>query len=158
VRFILKRKLLLVLFVIGFAAIASAQGTGRRGGQSWRAPEKVTITGTMVFANGMPALKSGDDTYFVAGINRLIGFVDGFKEGAQVTVEGSVSAISPNASFKIILPSKLTFNGKSYDFAFPTPDFGYRRVMPRANNFDHGRRMQIPPRGQRHPMPFWRNP
>ena len=69
----------------------------------------------MVVANGMPALKSGDDTYLIGGVSRLIGFVDGLKEGAQVTIEGTVMTIPGRNSLKYLRGSKLTLGGKSYD-------------------------------------------
>ena len=130
----MKRKILFVLFIIALAAMVSAQDGSRRGrvpterstGRS-QARATVTITGTMVVANGMPALKSGDDTYLIGGISSLIGFVDGLKEGAQVTVEGSVFAYSGRISFKYLQASKLTLGGKSYDLS---PSFGGMRPNP----------------------------
>ena len=81
------------------------------------AAETVTISGSLVVAHGRPAVKSGDTTYFVRGINRLAGFVDGLKEGAQVTIEG-LSVTSPrDNSLKFLRPVKLTLNGKTYDMA-----------------------------------------
>ena len=120
----MKRKIILVLLFVGLAAMVSAQDGSRRE----RAPterstsrssarETVTISGTMVVANGMPALKSGDDTYLIGGISSLIGFVDGLKEGAQVTVEGSVVTFPGRNTLKYLRGSKLTLNGKSYDLS-----------------------------------------
>ena len=91
--------------------------------------ETVTLSGTMVVANGMPALKSGEDTYLLGGIGGLVGFVDGLKEGAQVTVEGTVIegetvTFSGRTSNKILQASKLTLNGKSYDLASPPTGMG----------------------------------
>lgn len=149
----MKRKTFLILFIFGLAVIVSAQGWG---GRQPLVSETVTVTGTMVVSNGIPALKSGEVTYYIGGINRLIGFVDGLKEGAQVTVEGSSIATPSNNNFKFLTPSKLTFNGKTYEFNFPRQSFGpggmmmspYRdlpRMMPPPQNYGRGR-MQIPPR------------
>jgi len=95
-----------------------AQGTERqqRVPRSLPAPENVTVSGSMVVVRGFPALKSGDVTYFVMGINRLIGFVDGLKEGAAVTIEGSARSVSEDGKSKFIMPVKLTVSGKDYDF------------------------------------------
>ena len=82
-----------------------------------QARETVTISGTMVVANGMPALKSGDDTYLVGGVSRLIGFIDGLKEGAQVIVEGTIIAVPGRNSLKYLRGAKLTLGGKSYDLS-----------------------------------------
>jgi len=108
------------MFILGFAAMVQAQvwgpGWNRR---NMPASETVTVSGTMVVAQGMPALKSGDITYYVSGISQLIGFIDGFKEGAQVTFEG-VATTSPNdKNIKFLWPSKLTINGKVYELSSP---------------------------------------
>jgi hypothetical protein len=120
VRIILKRKILFVMLMLGFAAMVQAQVWGP--GWNWRntpASETITVTGTMVVANRMPALKSGDVTYYIGGISRLIGFIDGLKEGAQVTVEGAAMASPGDKNVKFLWPSKLTINGKVYDLASP---------------------------------------
>jgi len=83
------------------------------------AAETVTVSGTMVVAQGQPALKSGDVTYFVSGISQLIGFIDGLKEGAQVTFEGVATTSPSDKNIKFLRPSKLTINGKVYDLASP---------------------------------------
>jgi hypothetical protein len=134
-RFILKRKILLVMLVCTLAALAHAQGSNR---QPRRMPpaEAETVSGSLIVARGMPALKSGDVTYFVGGINRLAGFIDELKEGAQVTIEGMVLANPKDNTFKFLRPSKLTINGKTYDMAPPMRNFGSMRPwgqMPRGN-------------------------
>ena len=112
----MKRNILLILLILGFVVLASAQeketGGNRRNRQ---APDPITVSGSMIVARGGPALKSGDVTYYVSGITRLIGFVDGLKEGAQVTVEGVAMAIPRNEDVKFLRASKLTIGGKSYD-------------------------------------------
>jgi len=108
------------MLVLGLAAMVQAQV----GGSGWNrrnapAPETVTVSGTMVVARGMPALKSGDVTYFVSGISQLIGFIDGFKEGAQVTFEGVVTTSPNDQNIKFLRASKLTINGKVYELSSP---------------------------------------
>ena len=107
-----------------------AQGSGRER-PSDRAPrpaaEAVTVSGSLIVAHGSPAVKSGDDTYLVRGIHRLTGFVDGLKEGAQVTIEGlSISSPRDN-KLKFLRPAKLTLNGKAYDLTPPVSGFGFNR-------------------------------
>ncbi|MCL1815682.1 MAG: hypothetical protein FWG27_07695 [Treponema sp.] len=77
-------------------------------------PETVTVTGNLGLTNGRITVKSGDDVYYVMGIQRLIGFVDAVKEGAQVSLEGHIRNI-PRGDAKVLLASKLTVAGKSYD-------------------------------------------
>ena len=118
----MKRKILFAMMILGLAAMVQAQvwGPGRNQ-RNLPAAETVTVSGTMVVAQGMPALKSGDVTYFVSGISQLIGFIDGLKEGAQVTIEG-VATTSPNdKNIKFLRPSKLIINGKVYDLSSPAP-------------------------------------
>jgi hypothetical protein len=121
VRLILKRKILFIMMILGLAAIVQAQVWGPgRDRRNTPASEMVTVTGTMVVANRMPALKSGDVTYYIGGISQLIGFIDGLKEGAQVTIEGVATASPGDQNVKFLWPSKLTINGRIYDLAAPT--------------------------------------
>jgi len=130
--------------MIALAVMVSAQDGSRRGRSTTEGPsgrssarETVTVSGTMVVANGMPALKSGEDTYLVIGISNLIGFVDGLKEGAQVTVEGTVMAVPRNNDLKYLQASKLTLGGKSYDLASPLT-LGMGMMMGMLNNLPNG--------------------
>ena len=143
------------MFALGLVAMLSAQDGNRRERFPGRpqAPETVTLSGVMTVANGMPALESGNDTYLVGGISRLIGFVDGLKEGAQVTVEGSVMTIPGRNSLKYLRASKLTLGGKSYDLASPLGmgmdmmgmwNFGFNRNTP---NLPNAPRPPSPPGG-----------
>ena len=149
-RFVLKLKVLFIFLAIGLAAMVSAQDGNRRerapaerSTSRSRTPVTVTVSGTMVVANGMPALRSGDDTYLIGGVSRLIGFIDGLKEGAQVTVEGTVITIPGRNNLKYLQGSKLTLGGKSYDLSSsgmgmmpgirpPAPGFPLRNQTPRT--------------------------
>ena len=142
----MKRKIIFILLIVGLAATISAQGWGhgkghprmpnhgyRRGGPQMNAiprrppaAEAVTLSGNLIVARGMPALKSDDVTYLVSGLNRLTGFVDGLKEGAQVTIEGYAFSRQKEDTVKVVKPSKLSLNGKSYDMASP-----FRGTTPR---------------------------
>ena len=135
----MKKKVLFVLFIIGIAVIASAQGWGP-GANRPRIPpaETVTVSGSMILAHGMPALKSGDVTYIVGGISRLAGFIEGLKEGAQVTIEGSAMTNPRNGNVKFLMPTKLSLGGRSYDLApaemntdSPRPGFWQQPPSPR---------------------------
>ena len=128
--------------ILGLAAMVQAQvwgpGWNRRNTPT---TETVTVSGTMVVANGMPALKSGDVTYYVSGISRLIGFIDGLKEGAQVTFEGVVTTSPNNQNIKFLRATKLTINGKIYelpssDISLPSPPaFSPNPGDPRLYNY-----------------------
>ena len=72
-------------------------------------PESITVEGTLQLQNGMIAVKSGENVYYVPMLQRLVGFVEGLKEGNTVTIEGY-------AGKNFLRPTKLTLSGKSYDF------------------------------------------
>ena len=144
-RFILKRTIITILLVSGLTAMTWAQGWGRvqdsRNNPPRPAAETVTVSGSLVVSHGMPALASGDVTYIITGISRLIGFVDGLKEGAQVSIEGSAFGNNSDAKLKYLRPVKLTLGGKTYDLA-PLVSQNFMNRMPQPL---HNFRNQIPP-------------
>jgi len=92
------------LFIIAFMA------TGAVFAQNWGGvSQRVTLNGTLQLQNGQIALASGNTVYFVPTLTRYIGFIDGLKEGVGISIEGY-------ASGNYLEPSKVTINGKSYDF------------------------------------------
>jgi len=79
--------------------------------QSWGGvSQRITVTGTLQLQNGQIAVASGNTVYFVPTLGRYIGFIDGLKEGAGVSIEGY-------ASGNYLEPSKVTINGKPYEFS-----------------------------------------
>ena len=142
----------------------SAQGVDRRQNpRNLPAPETVTVSGSLIVAKGFPALKSGDVTYFVSGLNRLSGFIDGLKEGAQVTIEGQTIANPRDNTFKFLRPTKMTLNGKNYDMAAPIPPAGsFRQFTPPPQGLNRQNRQPqhqpyAPPQG-RQSRPFMNSP
>ena len=110
--------------VTGLAAVIFAQTREQRPGRApepMRTPaaETVTLSGSLVVAYGSPALKSGDEIYLLGGLSRLTGFIDGLKEGAQVTIEGRAFTGRREESLKFLRPLKLTLAGKTYDLSPP---------------------------------------
>jgi hypothetical protein len=97
----------------------------------------VSVTGTLQLKNGFIALVSGDDVYYVPAISRLVGFIDGLKEGKQVSVEGLTSNRDQRGG-KFLHLVKLTVDGKAYDF--PTFAGGQQgNFGPGQQRFDRGR-------------------
>jgi len=151
-RFILKRKIMLILLAAGLVASVSAQGWGKgmghpkmhNHGPRQVMAETVTVSGSLIVAHGMPALKSGDVTYLIGALNRLTGFVEGLKEGAQVTIEGSALSVQKNNNFKFLRPLKLTLAGKDYDLTPLLSPFGMNRQEPRAPQRDPRRQFNFP--------------
>jgi hypothetical protein len=77
----------------------------------------VQASGTLAWVNGRIAIKEGGKTYYVEGIQRLLGFVDGLKEGSNVKVEGYPLADTAAPEYIFLHLTKLTFNGKEYAIA-----------------------------------------
>jgi hypothetical protein len=86
--------------------------------------EAVTVSGNLQLVEGRIAVVADGKTYYTTGIQRLVGFIDGLKEGASVRLEGSAFAVPLNSNAKFLRVTKLTFNGKTYDFPDSTGGFG----------------------------------
>jgi len=118
-------KKIVIIFSIAFLAIGtlSAQNLGRR-----NIPESVKIEGTLQLHNGQFAVASENNIYYVPRIGRYVGFIDGLKEGSNVSFEGYVAG-------NFLLPVKMTISGKSYDLAGA---FGGGRKNDSNNRNDRG--------------------
>jgi hypothetical protein len=77
--------------------------------------ESVTVSGNLTLAQGMIAVEKDGITYLTRGLNRLVGFIDGLKEGAQVTLEGVATVNPQNNRVKMLRVHKMTLNGREYD-------------------------------------------
>jgi hypothetical protein len=80
----------------------------------------VEVSGPLSFVNGRIAVVSGDKTYYLGGIQTLLGFVDGLKEGSVVKTTGYAAAIPAAPEYQFLRLTRLTFNGKAYDFPEPS--------------------------------------
>jgi hypothetical protein len=111
------RKFGLVL-IIGFVAagMAAAQGWGGPWGNQGWAAQTVTVSGTLQLQNGTIAVVNGGTAYYVPALERFVGFIDGLKEGAQVSVDGYAA---PNTNY--LQAVKLTIGGRSYDLVAAGP-------------------------------------
>jgi hypothetical protein len=76
--------------------------------------EALTLNGTLDWVDGRIALKAGDKTYFISGIRELLGFVDGLKEGAELTLTGRAYNMAYIPEYGLFRTEKVTFNGKDY--------------------------------------------
>jgi len=135
----MKRTVLFFTLVFCAAALVLAQGNNRWGPgccpggprpQAWGqgfprnqptppSPEKATVSGNLTLTQGMIAVVSGDTTWLVRGLDRYVGFIDGLKEGAQVTLEGYAMPSPRNDKTKSLQVQKMTLNGKDYELAQP---------------------------------------
>jgi len=112
--------LLAMALIASVGLIAQADGRGPKNAPA-PAPRVeqneavVQASGNLAYVNGWIALQSGEKTYYLAGIQRLLGFVDGLKEGATVKVEGYVREMPMAPEYSFLRLTKITVNGKSYD-------------------------------------------
>jgi len=158
----LKRNVLLILLAFGLAAMVWAHGPdgsagpkraerpapGSAGSGADRAPgarnpqreaKPVTVSGDIIIVRGSPAVKSGDVTYVLNRNFSLFGLVDGLKEGAKVTIEGRAMGTPRDEKVMFLVPSKLTFNGKTYDnLEPPVIRMGQGRNVPGRDAPDRG--------------------
>jgi hypothetical protein len=128
-----KKLVVFILVSALFAGTVFAQNRDNRPDRNdrQRAPVKVTVEGVLQLEKGVVAVASGDSIYLVPVLTRYIGFIEGLKEGAKISVEGS--------QFRnFIQPVKVTINGKSYDF----PEFRNKDNNTRFPQGDYPRRMQ----------------
>lgn len=142
----MKRMILFLIFAICAIGFISAQGYGRgrvhfhgeRPGQGRvhgfdqavrPAAENVSINGNLTIAQGMIAVKYNDITYLVMGLCRFTGFIDGFTEGAAVSIEGHAVPSPNDANTKIMRPERMNFNGIEYDLAHPFRDIMRQRFQ-----------------------------
>jgi len=79
-----------------------------------------TIRGALGLTNGKVSVVSGNITYYVRGLERFVGFIDGLKEGAQVSLDGFAAAPTiEGQTDRLFRAVKLTLNGKSYEVGSP---------------------------------------
>ncbi|MDR2397291.1 MAG: hypothetical protein LBD74_00865 [Spirochaetaceae bacterium] len=82
--------------------------------------QSVRVTGTLGVLDGRIALQDAANVYYVLGLERFTGFIEGLKEGATVTLEGySRPTRSPGVRF--LQATKLTLNKRVYELVPPVP-------------------------------------
>jgi hypothetical protein len=123
----MKRIVLFGFLALCAAGLVSAQmGPGGMGGRGYPpsrpfpqvpAAEQTTVSGNLGIVHGRIALVGGDTIYYVGGLNRFVGFIEGLKEGARVSLEGAAYQLPNDREAKILWVSKLTLNGKDYDLS-----------------------------------------
>ena len=136
----MKRTILFFTLVFCTAALVLAHGDNRRGSDrfpggprphAWgqgsprnQTPrpslESVSVSGNLTIVQGMIAIVSGDTTWLIRDLSRYVGFIDGLKEGAQVTLEGYAIPVGPrDKNIKSLQVQKMTLNGKDYELGRP---------------------------------------
>jgi hypothetical protein len=110
------------------------------------AAERLTVTGTLGLSRGAIVLETGDQIWYVPGLQRHVGFIDGLKDGAAATLEGwGVKTSRPDEDggttgfFRVV---KLTLNGKDYDVGSTGP-------LAQGQEFNPGPMMGTPRQDRR---------
>jgi len=114
-------------------------GIRSRNGRA-RENTSVSVEGTLKLEKGFIAVENADNVYLVPMLNRYIGFINGLREGSKVSVEGYEFN-------NMIRPTKLTVEGKSYDFM----------TWDRDQDSGFGRRDFYPDNNRRFSGPGWNN-
>ena len=105
---------------LGLVMIIACLAVGMAFAQGWgwgTPPQTISVTGTLQLQNGVIAVVSGNNTYLAPMLTQYIGFIEGLREGAQISMEGI-------ASGNYIRPTRVTINGKNYDFTANVPQSG----------------------------------
>ncbi|MDR2398699.1 MAG: hypothetical protein LBD74_08085 [Spirochaetaceae bacterium] len=119
------------VLVLVLAGAAGAQGRWLNSGSAAQ-----SVTGALALRTGRIVLEAGGETYYVRGLSRFVGFIDGLKEGAKVTVEGYVYG---DGFSSWLQPVKLTLNGKDYEVAPTLAQGGYPGGGYGGRNRGYGR-------------------
>ena len=149
----MKRTIIIFLLILGSISFISAQEKDKSGpekGQNYNHEkprgfnqrpggprefsmpgiENVNITGYLSVTCGTIAVTTDGITYLTLGLNRFIGFIDGLKEGAKVSLEGNTISHPAMEKTKILQVKKMTLNDKEYEIGWPNRD-SVPRFRPR---------------------------
>jgi hypothetical protein len=121
----MKKIIFLALCVLAAAGSVFAQPRNKPGpddGTAFTPPAEETIRGNLGLSAGMISLESGGTRYYVMGLLRFVGFIDGLKEGAAVSLKGYAFDSPRLPGAKIFRPVEMQLNAKSYELA-PPADF-----------------------------------
>ena len=93
-----------------FLTLICLLAIGTVSAQGWTAPETIRVEGTLQLQNGHIVLSTGTTVYFVPGLMRYIGFIEGLREGARISAEGFVSG-------NFLQATKVIIGGREYDLS-----------------------------------------
>jgi hypothetical protein len=119
----MKRIILLVLCVLTAAGAAFTQTATPPNSGPRVAPEPVKISGNLGITGGRISLESEGSLYYIVGLDRFFGFIDGLKAGAAVSLTGYAFDSPRREGPKVFRVTQLDLNGKSYDLAPPAEEF-----------------------------------
>ena len=78
--------------------------------------QTTTISGTLGLSAGRISVVSGDITYYIRGLERYVGFIDGLYHGAAVSLEGyTLAPTIEGQRDRMFFPVTLTLSGRNYE-------------------------------------------
>jgi hypothetical protein len=102
--------------------VAAGSLCAQEGMRNWRRSppplppaETITVSGPLQLVNGRIAVEQDGKTYYADYLGRLTGFIEGLREGAQVTLTGNAEPHASGPEFYRLHITTMTFNGKVYD-------------------------------------------
>jgi hypothetical protein len=96
-------------------------------------PVKQIISGVLGVGRGMVTLNDKKGVaWYVLGLDRFIGFIDGLDLGQEVELEGYAPAVPGSSQERFFQAVKLTLDGMSYDLT-PLPESTPVPVQPSMN-------------------------
>jgi hypothetical protein len=131
----MKRIVVFVRLVFSAFGLVYAQSSGgiwniqqSPGYRPENSPPRRTISGVLGVSRGMVTLNDKNGAaWYVPGLDRYIGFINGLDLGEAVTLEGYASSGSSQEKFFQV--TKFILDGISYEFA-PPPEIGQAPVRP----------------------------
>ena len=121
----MKNKMGIILVLMGFVLA----GTLNAQNNVVRNIETASISGKLALDdNGVIVVQNEDQSCYAVGFHYLIGFVDGLKEGSDVTLEGYWLPVAVGSEQQYFMVSALTFNGKRYQLRVPYTNLGGWRM------------------------------
>jgi hypothetical protein len=109
-------KKIILAALIAFVCVGAVSAKNHKDDR-WRvAPvgTAVTVTGTLQLINGEIAVVQSGNTYYANRLHRFIGFIDGLKEGATVTLKGTAYQIPLATGFYKLAITEMTISGRTY--------------------------------------------
>ena len=80
-----------------------------------------TISGTLGLSAGRISVVSGNITYYVRGLERYVGFIDGLTYGATVSITGyATPPRSEDQTNRLFRPVTLSIGGRNYEVGSTT--------------------------------------
>jgi hypothetical protein len=113
----MKKIIAIAAIALAATAITPAQTPPTGTAPAVTAQETVKVEGKLALINGRIGVKQGDKTYYLNNVDHLAGFIEGFKEGSSVKLEGYAVPLPAAPEYVNLMVTKLTVGGKDYDLS-----------------------------------------